>query len=151
MADDGPGARAPAGSSRGFIKPACIVAKGFEAVAPVDQTLTLIEQSFEFDGFDLRAVLHGLALPLRLFVAVEVAFDPVDLAVEEVHDGPEQIGKILVELRVRRHCAESVEDGGELRFGHSRFRQGPWISLVLAGAVSGQRQLVQRRAVGEAA
>jgi hypothetical protein len=88
MVEDGAGTGTPTRPGRGLEEPGSVVAERFEAVAPVDKALALVEQTFEFDESDLRAVLRGLTLPLSLLVGVEIALDAVDLAVEEVDDGP---------------------------------------------------------------
>ena len=61
-----------------------LVAHQLEGVAAFDQGLALGEQSLQFDGFDLAAILLALACALRLLVVVEFALDPVDGAVEEI-------------------------------------------------------------------
>ena len=117
--------------------------KNSKAVAPFEEVLALVEQPFEFDRLELGAVLLGLAAPLRLLVVVEIALDAVDLAVEEVDDRPEQVGQIFLEARVGQHRAEGVEDFGELGLRPFRLRQRPRIGLVLAGAVTVEREVVE--------
>ena len=111
MVDNRPGARTPGGTGRGFEEFGGMVAEEFEGVAAFEQADALIEQPFEFDRLDLGAVLFGLAAPLRLLVAVEIALDAVDLAVEEVDDRPEQIGEIFFEPGVGQHPAQGLDDG----------------------------------------
>ena len=54
-----------------------------------------------------------LAPLLRLLVAVELAFDPVDGAVEQVDGGPEQVLEVGLEARVGERGDQGVEDVGE--------------------------------------
>ena len=58
------------------------------------------DEAFELDRADLRAVLLLLAALLRLLVVVELAFDPVDGAVEEIDGRPEQVLEVGFEARV---------------------------------------------------
>jgi hypothetical protein len=60
------------------------VAEELHAVAPFDQRHAFGGEAFELDRADLRAVLLFLTLALRLFVVVELAFDPFERTVEEI-------------------------------------------------------------------
>ena len=51
----------------------------------------------ELDRLDLGAVLFRLAAALRLLVDVELAFDAVELAVEQVDEGPQQVAEIVLD------------------------------------------------------
>src|SRR3546814_8355961 len=64
-------------------------AEGFHAVAPVDQVHADVEQALELEGLHLRAILFTLKLLLRLFVVVEIPFDPVHGTVEHIDGRPE--------------------------------------------------------------
>ena len=71
MIDHRSGARTPGGAGRDFVKFGGMVAHEFEGVAALDQGEALVDQAFELDRLDLRAVLLGLAATLRLLVGVE--------------------------------------------------------------------------------
>jgi hypothetical protein len=143
MVEDGPRARAPDGAGGDLEEVGGVVAEGFEAVAPFEQVLALVEQPFEFDRLEFGAVLLGLTAPLRLLVVVESALDAVDLAMEEVDDRPEEIGQIFFGSGIGQHRAEGVEDFGELGLRHFRLRQRPRVGLALAGAVTVEREVVE--------
>ena len=82
-----------------------MVAAELEGVAALDQADALGGQAFELDGADLGAVLLELAAALGLLVGVELAFDALDLAVEQVDERPEQVVEIVLEPGVGRACA----------------------------------------------
>ena len=62
----------------------CLVAEIFHAVTPLDQRHALGSETLEFDRADFGAILVALAAPLRLFVVVELAFDALDAAMEQI-------------------------------------------------------------------
>jgi len=70
MVEDGTRARAPDGAGGNLEEIGGVVAEGFEAVAPFEEVLALVEQPFEFDRLDLGAILLGLTAPLRLLVEI---------------------------------------------------------------------------------
>ena len=95
-----------------------MIAAEFEGVAPLDQADALRGQPLELDRLDLGAVLLELALALRLLVGVELALDALGLAVEQIDEGPEQIGGIVLEAGAGEQgferfgdCAEMALDG----------------------------------------
>jgi hypothetical protein len=79
-------------------------------------------EAFQFDRADFGAVLLALAAPLRLFVVVELALDPVDGAVEQVDGRPQQIVEVGLEARVAQRRDQGIEDvddgaGDDVAFG----------------------------------
>ena len=54
------------------------------------------------------------AAALRLLVAIELALDAVDLAVEQVDERPQKIGEIVLEAGAGQHRAEGLDRGVEL-------------------------------------
>src|SRR5665213_1612593 len=121
-----------------------MLAEEFEGVAPFDQADALTDQAFELDRFDLGAVLFVLALALRLLVAVELAFDAVDLAMEQIHERPEQVVEIVLEPRVVEHGAEGADRRVEMLLGGVGFRQWPRIGLILVGTMAVKREFVEQ-------
>ena len=82
----------------------------------------LRDEALELDRADLRAVLLPLAAMLRSLVVVELAFDALDAAMEQVDRRPQQVLEIGFEARVREcrdECIEDVDDGASdgLGFG----------------------------------
>ena len=92
------------GAGLGRIEIGEMVAEEFEGVAALGQRQPLRDQSLQFDRTNFRAVLFGLRATLRGFIVVEIAADALRLAVEEVDEGPEQIGKIGLEPRVEKEA-----------------------------------------------
>ena len=85
------------------------VARVLEGGAAIEQGLALGDQAFEFDRADFRAVLFLLALPLPVFVVVELALRAGALFVEEVGEMPEKIVEIGFEAGVMQDAAQDVE------------------------------------------
>jgi hypothetical protein len=81
-------------------------------------------EALQLDRFHLGAVLLGLAAALRLLTDVELVFDAVGLAVEQVDERPPQIGEIVLEARTGQHGAEGLDHRVELAAHRGRFRQG---------------------------
>ena len=77
-----------------------MVAEEFEGVAALRQRQPLGDQSLQLDRTNFRAVLFGMGTTLRGFIVVEIAANAIRLAMEEVHEGPEKVGKIGLEPRV---------------------------------------------------
>jgi hypothetical protein len=69
----------------------CLVAEVFHAVTPLDQRHALGGETLQFDRADFGAILVTLAALLRLFVIVELAFDALVGAVEEIDGRPQQV------------------------------------------------------------
>src|SRR3546814_6562451 len=57
-----------------------------------------------------------------LLVVVEAALDPVDLAMEEVDQGPEQVREIVLEPGLAQQLSEDVEDVVQRPFAGLRLR-----------------------------
>ena len=90
-----------------------LIAEELQAVAALDQRDAFGRQTLEFDRSHFGAVLLALALPLRLLVIVELAFDAVDGTVEQVDGRPEQIVKVRLEPGVAQCCDQGIEDIGD--------------------------------------
>src|ERR1700730_12872860 len=121
-----------------------MVAGELEGVAALDEAEALVDEALDLARLDLGAVLFGLAAALRLLVGVELALDAVGLAVEQVDEGPQQIGEIVLEARAGQHGEESLDDGAELSVDGVGLGQRSWIRLVLAGAITVERELVEQ-------
>src|SRR3546814_14982355 len=68
-----------------------MVAQELEGIAPLDERQALGDQPLELDRADPGAVLLALGAALGVLVVGEAALGPVDLALEEVDQGPEQV------------------------------------------------------------
>ena len=120
-----------------------LVAHQLEGVAAFDQRLAFRRQAFQFDGFDLAAVLFPLRALLRQLVVVEFAFDPVDGAMEDVHRRPEQVLEVGFEASVGQRHHEGVEDVGDAAGEDVRFGKRPGIGLVVEGTVAIELEFVE--------
>ena len=92
----------------------CLVAEEFDGVAAFDQRHALGDEALQFDRTDFGAVLFLLASPLRQFVAVEFAFDPLGGAVEEIDGRPQQVLEVWFETgfaQASRSGRQNVGDG----------------------------------------
>ena len=65
-----------------------LLAAELERVAPLDKSEALVDQTLELNRAHFRAILFQLRALLRVLVAVEIALDALDLAVEEIDEGP---------------------------------------------------------------
>ncbi len=128
----------------GLEQPGGVIAAEFEGVAPFDQAEALRGQALELDRFDLGAVLFELALALRLLVGVELALDALDLAVEQIDEGPEQIVGIVLEPGAGEQGFERFGDRAEMALDGVGSGHRPRIGLVLSRPVAVQRQLVEQ-------
>ena len=90
-----------------------LIAEEFQAVSAFDQRDAFGRQSLKFDRLHLRAVLLALALALRLFVVVELAFDAVGSTMEEIDGRPEQVLEVRLEPCVAQSSDQGVEDVGD--------------------------------------
>ena len=77
-------------------------------------------------------------------LAVELSLDAVGLAVEQVDEGPQQIGEIVLEAGAGQHGAEGLDHRVELAVHGVGFGQGARIGFVLAGAMAVERELVEQ-------
>ena len=84
-----------------------------------------------------------LAAPLRLLVVVELAFDPVGGAVEEIDRRPEQVLEVGFEARVGQRRDERVEDVGDGVRRRCRLRAVAW-GRARPGRGGGRRAGVRR-------
>ena len=113
MVDHRSGARAPGRAGVALEVLGGLVAEELHGVAALDQRHALGREALQFDRADLGAVLLPLAAPLRLLVVVELAFDPVVGAVEEIDGRPEQVVEVGFEAGVGQRRDEGVEDVGD--------------------------------------
>jgi len=79
-----------------------MVVEKFEGVATLDKRQPLRDQPLQFDRPNFRTVLFGVGTTLRGFVVVEVSADTLRLAVEEIDEGPKQIGEISLQAGVEK-------------------------------------------------
>ncbi len=122
-----------------------LVSHGLEGVAPFDQRQALGQEPLQFDRADLRAVLLTLAALLRLFVVVELAFDPLAGAVEQLDGGPEQVVEIGLQAGVAQGGDQGVEDVGQCALDPALLGQGPWVGLILEGTVAVELEFGEER------
>ena len=148
MVDLGSRSRSPEGTGVAFVVEGGLVAKELHRVAALDRALPFAGEPLEFDGADFRAVLFLLPALLRLLVGVEVTFDAVDCAVEEVDRGPEEVVEVWLEARVRQRRNEGVKNVGDRAGGETGFRQGPGVRLVGEGAIAEELQFAQEMGGG---
>ena len=66
-------------------------------------------------------------------IVVEIARDPVGLAVEQVDERPEQVGQVVFEPGAAEQIGEGIEGAGDRAFGGVRLGQGPRVGVVLEG------------------
>ncbi|WP_456085343.1 hypothetical protein [Magnetospirillum molischianum] len=83
MVDHRADARPPGRTGNRLVAVGGGVAEELEGVATLDQPEALFDQPLQFDRAHLRAVLFQPGAVLRLFIGVEIALEPVDLAVED--------------------------------------------------------------------
>ena len=120
-----------------------LVAEELHAVAAFDQRDALGREPLEFDRSHLRAVLLALTLLLRLLVVVELAFDAIGGAVEQVDGRPEQVLEVGFEARVAQGRDQGVEDVGDGARDGIAFGKRPRIGLVVEGTVAIELKLVE--------
>ena len=98
-------------------------------------------EALQLDRTDLGAVLFLLAALLRDLVVVELAFDTVGGAVEEIDRGPQQVLEIGLEARVTERRDQGVEDVGHGAGDGVGFGQRPGVGLVLEGTMAIELEL----------
>ena len=128
-----------------------LIAEEFQAIATFDQRDAFGRQAFKFDRLHFRTVLLALALALRLFVVVELAFDAVGGTMEEVDGRPQQILQVRLEPGVVQRGDEGVEDVGHCASDHPTFGQRSRIRLVVEGTVAKELQFAEHDARSESA
>ena len=122
-----------------------LVAHDLEGVASFDQRQPLGQQPLQLDRSDFRAVLVLLAAPLCLLVRVELAFDPVGGAVEQVDGGPEQVFQVGLEAGVGKGGDEGVEDVCQRGSDGELVGQRPCVGFVLEGAMAVKLEFAEER------
>ncbi len=113
-----------------------LIAEEFEAIAPFDQRDALGRQALEFDRSYFGTILLALALALRLFVVVQLAFNAVCGTVEEIDGRPQQIRKVRFKPAVAQRGDKCVEDVGDCASDHITFGQRSRIRLVVEWTVA---------------
>lgn len=121
-----------------------MVAEEFEGVASFGEREPLRDQPLNFDRAHFRAVLFGLRTPLRGFIFVEFAVDPLRLAMKEIDEGPQEIGKIGFETGVEKEVGQSFDGGLERKARGVRRGQGARIWFVVEGAIVVRSEFVQK-------
>jgi hypothetical protein len=120
-----------------------LVAKELHAVPALDQCDALGREALEFNGPYLRAILLLLTAELSLLVLIEFALYAVGGAVEEIDGRPEQVLEVGLEPRITESRDQGVEDVGEGAGDGVAFGKGPWIGLVVEGAVAVELKLTE--------
>ena len=120
-----------------------LIAEQFQAIAAFDQRDAFGRKALKLDRSHFRAVLLALALALRLFVVVELAFDSVCRTVEEIDGRPEQILEIRFEPGVVQRGDQRVEDVGDCAGDHRAFGQRSRIGLVVEWTVAKELQFAE--------
>ena len=146
MADHRARARAPARAGHRLIAFGGTVAAELERIAALDQADAPQGQLLQLDRADFGAVLLQMGAALRLLILIELielALDAVDLAVEDVDEGPQQIVEVLFEPRTGQHRGKRVSDGADLAAHGVGIGQRTRIRLILERAVAVERQLVE--------
>ncbi|MEY9796384.1 hypothetical protein ABH984_004399 [Bradyrhizobium ottawaense] len=143
MVDPRPVARPPDGMGVAFELVGGLVAHQLEGVASLDQCLTFRRQALQFDGFHLAAVLFALGALLGQFIAVELSFDPVAGAVEDVHRRPEQVLEVGLKTGIGQLHHEGIEDVDDAAGEDSRFREPPGIGLIVEGTVAKELEFLE--------
>ena len=110
-----------------------LVAEELQAIVTLNQRDAFRRDALEFDGSNFGAVLLMLALPLRLFVVVELALDAVDGTMEQVDGRPEQIVKVRLEPSVAQRRDQGIEDVGDGSGDDPALGKRPWIGPVVEG------------------
>lgn len=85
---------------------------------------------------DFAAVLLLLPALLRHLVAIKLAFDLADHAVEDVDGGPEKLLKIRLQPRLGEGGGDGVENIRHRPADALRLGQRPWVRLVGEGTVA---------------
>ena len=94
-----------------------MVAEEFEGVTAFDQCQPLRDQPLQFDRADFRTVLFRLRSTLRGLVVVEVSADTLRLAVEEIDEGPKEVGEIRLQAGVEKEPRQGFDGGFERKGG----------------------------------
>lgn len=113
-----------------------LIAHQFEGVAALQQGLTLGGQALQLDRFHLAAILFALKAALALLIVVQLAFDAVGGAVEEIDRRPEEIVEVGFEAGVFERGDQGVEDVGDGAGDAVAFREWARVRFVLEGAVA---------------
>ena len=96
----------------------------------------------ELDGFDLGAILFALEPLLTLLIVVQLAFDPIDGAVEHIDGRPEEIVEVGIEAGVGHGGDEGIEDVGDGAFDDAVLRRRAGIGFVLRRTVAVELKLL---------
>ena len=129
-----------------------VVAAELEGVAPLDQADALRGQALQLDRADLGAVLLELARRCACSLASSSRSMRLDLAVEQIDEGPEQVVEIVLEPGVGEQRCEAFDDRAEI--GPRRYRPRASAADRARPGRAGGRTAPARRAacaVGEAA
>ena len=143
VVDHGARARTPGGAGVGFIVLGGAVAQHLEGVAALDQRVALGDQALELDGADFGAVLLGLRAALPVLVVVELALHARGLAVKQIGQRPQQIGKIGLKARVDQRLGERLEQGGDGGFQRGSLGQRARIGLVVVKVMAIELKLIE--------
>ena len=102
------------------------------------------DEALELHRPHLRAVLLALAGTLGPLVVIEVTLDPVDAAVEHVHERPQQRVQVGLQTGVRQRRNQRVEHVGECALQLGGLRQRTRIGLIVVGAMGIEGELFEK-------
>ena len=120
-----------------------LVAHQFEGVAAFKQRLTLGDEALELDRLDLGSILFALQPLLAKLVFIELAFDPIGRAMEQIDRTPQQLLEVWFKACVGHRHQESVEDVGDAGRDDPAFGKGTRVGFVLKRAVAVELQLLK--------
>ncbi|BDV36449.1 hypothetical protein SS37A_39790 (plasmid) [Methylocystis iwaonis] len=81
---------------------------------------------------------------MRGFIVVEFAFNALGLAMEEIDEGSQEVGRSASRRGVEKEAGQSVDGGFERKRRGIRRGQGTRIRLVVQGAVAMQSQFIEK-------
>ncbi len=120
-----------------------MVAQELEGVAAFLRGQPLGQETLQLDRAHLRAVLLALGAALGHGVVVEPSRQALGLAVEEVDEGPEQVGQFVLQPRADQQAGQCLEDGAEGHLRRLGLGQRPRVGLVAEGAVGEGGEFVE--------
>ena len=121
-----------------------MVAEEFEGVAALDQRQPQRDQPLEFDRANFRAVLFRLRTALRGFIVIQFATDAFRFAVEEIDEGPQEVGEIGFETGVEKEARQSLDDRLERKRCGVTGGQGTRIRLFVEGSIAMQSEFIEK-------
>ena len=81
---------------------------------------------------------------MRGFIVVELPADAFGLAVEEIDEGPKEVGKVGLQAGVEKEDRQSFDSGFERKRCGIRRGKGTRVRLVVQGAIAVQGQFIEK-------